>query len=121
MTAGRVLNLNALLPPTLQRRYRAYEGSLTTPPCSEGLLWHGEWSSIKTTRLPCGTLVLRIATAMAALGSGYLPCCPAGVAMVQPCHTRTDATHALAVFSEPITISLAQMRQYQRAVGLKEW
>jgi carbonic anhydrase len=41
MPAGRVLDINALMPPTLQRRYQAYEGSLTTPPCSEGLLWHG--------------------------------------------------------------------------------
>ncbi len=29
-----------MLPPLSERDYVTYAGSLTTPPCSEGLLWH---------------------------------------------------------------------------------
>ncbi|KAF6265506.1 alpha carbonic anhydrase [Scenedesmus sp. NREL 46B-D3] len=32
------ININSLLPSS--RTYLTYEGSLTTPPCSEGILWH---------------------------------------------------------------------------------
>lgn len=38
LTAGAVLDINQLLPEN--RTYVTYEGSLTTPPCTEGLLWH---------------------------------------------------------------------------------
>jgi carbonic anhydrase len=37
VAARAVLDLNALLPA--DRRYYTYMGSLTTPPCSEGVLW----------------------------------------------------------------------------------
>ena len=33
------LDLARLLPPEPQRQYFTYMGSLTTPPCSEGVLW----------------------------------------------------------------------------------
>eukprot|EP00798_Chlamydomonas_sp_ICE-L_P031877 gene31877-7086_t len=36
--AGITLDFDALLP--VNRAYYQYSGSLTTPPCSEGLLWH---------------------------------------------------------------------------------
>lgn len=35
---GKTVNLNAFLPTNLS--YVTYKGSLTTPPCSEGILWH---------------------------------------------------------------------------------
>ena len=35
-----LLNLNELLPA--DQRYYQFMGSLTTPPCSEGVLWMGE-------------------------------------------------------------------------------
>lgn len=57
-----VLKLASFLPSS--KPYVQYSGSLTTPPCSEGLLWH--------------------------------------------------------VFTKPQTLSLKQLRKYQRAVGLKE-
>ncbi|GFH15732.1 carbonic anhydrase 1 small chain, partial [Haematococcus lacustris] len=63
MPANMTLNMQAMLPRN--RTYVQYSGSLTTPPCSEGVLWH--------------------------------------------------------VFTNPVTISLRQLRAYELAVGLKEW
>ncbi len=40
LPAGARIRLERLLPSASQRDYVTYEGSLTTPPCSEGLLWH---------------------------------------------------------------------------------
>ncbi|EFJ39358.1 hypothetical protein VOLCADRAFT_71391 [Volvox carteri f. nagariensis] len=52
------VRLEELLPPPSSREYVTYEGSLTTPPCSEGLLWHvmlkpqkismAQWTKYKT-------------------------------------------------------------------------
>ncbi|GFH15509.1 alpha-carbonic anhydrase domain-containing protein, partial [Haematococcus lacustris] len=39
MPANMTLNMQAMLPRN--RTYVQYSGSLTTPPCSEGVLWHG--------------------------------------------------------------------------------
>ncbi|KXZ50481.1 hypothetical protein GPECTOR_16g656 [Gonium pectorale] len=40
LPAGEEIQLGELLPAPAERDYITYEGSLTTPPCSEGLLWH---------------------------------------------------------------------------------
>ncbi|KXZ50480.1 hypothetical protein GPECTOR_16g655 [Gonium pectorale] len=40
LPAGDEIELGNLLPAPTERDYITYEGSLTTPPCSEGLLWH---------------------------------------------------------------------------------
>uniref|UniRef100_A0A7S0RK06 Carbonic anhydrase n=1 Tax=Chlamydomonas leiostraca TaxID=1034604 RepID=A0A7S0RK06_9CHLO len=52
MGAGKSIDLNALLPA--DRTYISYEGSLTTPPCTEGLLWH-----VLTTPIPISLNQLR--------------------------------------------------------------
>jgi len=52
MGAGKSIDLNALLPA--DRTYISYEGSLTTPPCTEGLLWH-----VLTTPIPISLTQLR--------------------------------------------------------------
>ncbi len=38
--AGSHIDLGKIIPPAGQRSYFNYYGSLTTPPCTEGLLWH---------------------------------------------------------------------------------
>ncbi|KAG2494119.1 hypothetical protein HYH03_007757 [Edaphochlamys debaryana] len=40
LPAGFNIELNSFIPAPSQRTYVTYPGSLTTPPCSEGLLWH---------------------------------------------------------------------------------
>lgn len=41
--AGEVINLAHLIPQSGNGQYMQYSGSLTTPPCFEGLLWHVSW------------------------------------------------------------------------------
>ena len=36
---GKLLNFSAILPAN--RSYMTYTGSLTTPPCTEGVMWVG--------------------------------------------------------------------------------
>lgn len=54
------VDLNALLPP--DRAYFAYAGSLTTPPCSEGVRWN-------VMRTPISASAAQIAALREALGS----------------------------------------------------
>jgi carbonic anhydrase len=62
----------ALLPP--DRAYFAYAGSLTTPPCSEGVRWN-------VLRTPIAASPAQIAALREALGSSSRH--------VQPIHERT--------------------------------
>jgi carbonic anhydrase len=66
------VNLMALLPP--DRAYLAYAGSLTTPPCSEGVRWN-------VLRTPIAASPAQIAALREALGSSSRH--------VQPIHERT--------------------------------
>lgn len=45
--AGKTLDFNQILPA--DRSYVTYEGSLTTPPCTEGILWHVLTQPMKIT------------------------------------------------------------------------
>lgn len=47
MRAGETLNFDDVLPK--DRTYITYEGSLTAPPCTEGLLWHVLTKPVKIT------------------------------------------------------------------------
>jgi carbonic anhydrase len=45
MTTGKSMDFSSLLPSN--KSYATYSGSLTTPPCSEGILWHVMLNSVK--------------------------------------------------------------------------
>jgi len=46
--AGTTLDFNQIIPS--ERSYITYPGSLTTPPCTEGILWHVMVSTMKVTQ-----------------------------------------------------------------------
>ncbi|KAF6259944.1 alpha carbonic anhydrase [Scenedesmus sp. NREL 46B-D3] len=48
LPTGAQLNFNDVLPA--DRSYVTYSGSLTTPPCTEGILWHLLTTPVKITR-----------------------------------------------------------------------
>ncbi|KAJ9516327.1 hypothetical protein QJQ45_001058 [Haematococcus lacustris] len=95
MPVNTTLNIQALLPRN--RTYVQYSGSLTTPPCTEGVLWHS----------PC--TMQHHCTAQRSTAPPPVRLLPTWLAAWLP-----------AVFTNPVTISLRQLRAYELAVGLKE-